>query len=94
MFLASRSDSGLLPYPTHDFCDDRLAQYIRKAETVAICHNLNGFSGAVDNHAAAFALMKMLLQSGSETRLCRMLEVIAEFSQELCAAKHVASPGA
>jgi hypothetical protein len=35
----------------------------------------------------------MFFKSGLETRLCRILKVVAEFSQELRAAKHSASPG-
>jgi len=84
--------SGLLSHAPHHFCDDRFAEHIGQVETVAICHNLNGFPGAVDDHTAGLAFVQMLFQSGLETRLCRILKVLAEFGQELCAAKHSASP--
>ena len=75
-------------YLTHDGIDRMGWQ----RETTAFGNNLDGLPGAVDNHLTRLALVKVLLQMGTQVGTGCVVDVVPEFGQKLYAAKHRASP--
>jgi len=62
-------------------------------KTTAFGNNLDGLPSTVDNNLARLALVKVLLQMGTQVRTGGVVDVVPEFGQEVSAAKHQFCPG-
>ncbi|SRR6266550_3708061 len=83
---------GLLLLFGTDAGHDRLHNWFDiiggQSEGLAVGKNLDGFSSTVNNNLAGLAFLEMFLQTCADLWAGSLFHVVAEFGEELSAAKH------